>query len=138
LISAHVVGNTLGTRLRDEVSPQLNPRPSAISRRSGTKGVPVTICERRLHQRTPVGRIILATCAGAVLVGALMGGAALAFWTDASLSGWLVGTLSSGVLGGFVGFLLACFLEMTIRAWWQASAGDKPPPFPEAERGMRR
>ncbi len=125
LISAHVIGNTLGRRLRDEVSPHLNPRPAATSGPSVTTCVPVRICERRLHQRTPVGRMILVTSAGAALVGALMGGAALAFWTGASFSGWLVGTLSSGVLGGFVGFLLACFLEMTIRAWWQASEVDR-------------
>jgi hypothetical protein len=36
----------------------------------------------------------------------------------------VVGTLSSAVVGGFVGFLLACFLEMTIRAWWQASKSE--------------
>jgi hypothetical protein len=76
---------------------------------------------RRLHQRSPLGRIIQVTSGGAALMGALMGGAALAFWTTTSLSGWFVGTLSSAVVGGFVGFLLACFLEMTIRAWWQAS-----------------
>jgi hypothetical protein len=104
----------------------MNPRPEAArweGRRQvsdGIRSVRATL-GRRLHQRTPLGRIIQVTSGGAALVGALMGGAALAFWTDTSLSGWFVGTLSSAVVGGFVGFLLACFLEMTIRAWWQAA-----------------
>jgi hypothetical protein len=123
LISAHAIGNVLGTRLRDEVSPQLNPTPPKppppriIAR--------VLVGERRLHERTPLGRIIHVTSAGAALVGAVLGGLALAFWTGASVAGWFVGTLSSAVLGGFFGFLLACFLEMTIRAWWQASQAER-------------
>jgi hypothetical protein len=154
LVAAHVVGNAIGTRLRDEVSPQWNPRPDVprwdgrrgfrerevtrgvpaegtggtrgapATNADGTPSVPATAEERRLHQRTPLGRIIHLTSAGAALVGALMGGAALAFWTSTSFSGWVVGTLSSAVVGGFVGFLLACFLEMTIRAWWQASKSE--------------
>jgi hypothetical protein len=119
LIVAHVVGNALGTRLRDEVSPQLNPKPidSAVPIVAAR---PVRI-DHRLHERTRVGRIILATSGGAAVIGALLGGMALAFWTGASLSGWLVGTLSSAVLGAFFGFLLASFLQITIRAWWQAA-----------------
>jgi hypothetical protein len=114
-----VIGNALGTRLRDEVSPQWNPKATAH------RGPPLLDrplnTERRLHQRTPLGRSIGVTSAGAALAGGILGGAALATWTRASLSGWLVGTISSAVLGAFFGFMLASFLEMTIRAWWQAS-----------------
>jgi tetrahydromethanopterin S-methyltransferase subunit C len=81
--------------------------------------------ERRLRERTPLGRVIHITSGGAAVVGAVLGGLALAVWTDASLVGWLVGTISSAVLGAFFGFLLASFLEMTIRAWWQASEGQE-------------
>jgi hypothetical protein len=121
LISAHVIGNALGMRLRDEVSPQLNPRPASTFRHEGTRRMFTTVSPRRLHERTPLGRIIHVTSAGAALMGGVLGGLALAFWTGASTAGWIVGTLSSAVLGGFFGFLLACFLEMTIRAWWQAA-----------------
>jgi RsiW-degrading membrane proteinase PrsW (M82 family) len=125
LIAAHVVGNALGTRLRDEVSPHFNPQPPTESPRKDTRRVPTTFGERRLHQRTPLGRIIHITSGGAALVGAVLGGLALAVWTDATPVGWLVGTVSSAVLGAFFGFLLASFLEMTLRAWWQASEGQE-------------
>ncbi|MEX2138684.1 MAG: hypothetical protein WD894_05445 [Pirellulales bacterium] len=135
LVSAHVIGNVLGRRLRDEVSPQLNPTPPKPPR-PWVRGR-LLRGERRLHQRTPLGRIIHVTSAGAAVMGGLLGGLALAFWTDASLSGWMVGMLSSAVLGGFFGFLLACFLEMTIRALWQASEGERETPR-EGDGEIRR
>jgi hypothetical protein len=119
LLAAHVVGNVVGTRLRDEVSPQLNPQSEM--RPSESQSVRLRVVKRSLHERTPLGWLIRLTTGGAALAGALLGGAALAFWTSASPAGWLVGTLSSSVVGGFVGFLLASFLEMTIRAWWHAA-----------------
>jgi hypothetical protein len=125
LIAAHVVGNALGTRLRDEVSPQFNPKPATSLPFHGPRSVPGTVSKRRLRERTPLGRIIHITSGGAALVGAVLGGLALAIWTDASPIGWLVGTVSSAVLGAFFGFMLASFLEMTIRAWWQASEGQE-------------
>ena len=121
LIAGHVVGNSLGTRLRDEVSPQLNRKPvipSAVPLRPH-----IVPAQRQLHQHTPLRRMILVISLAAAAVGAILGGLALAAWTGASLAGWLVGTLSSAVLGGFFGFLLASFLEITLHAWWQA-AGD--------------
>jgi hypothetical protein len=127
LIAAHLIGNALGTRLRDEVSPQWNAKPE--------QAAPQLIRARqmardlRLHQRTPLGRVIHITSGGAAVVGGVTGGLALAVGTDASPAGWLVGTVSSAVLGGFFGFMLASFLEMTLRAWWQASEGQ------EGERG---
>jgi hypothetical protein len=117
LVLAHVIGNALGTRLRDEISPQLNPKPAppepaVIVRRWEGK--------RRLHERTPLSRLISITSGGAAVVGAVLGGSALAAWTSAGVSGWLVGTVSSAVVGGFVGFLLSSFLDMTFRALSQA------------------
>jgi hypothetical protein len=123
LIAAHVVGNALGTRLRDEVSPQLNAKP--ITPATRPFGPRIVTVPRRLHERTPIGRLILVTSTGAAGVGGILGGLALAFWTGASFAGWLVGTLSSALLGGFFGFLLASFLEMTLGAWWQAAGETK-------------
>jgi len=121
LIGAHVIGNALGTRLRDEVSPQLNQTP-VVAPRVAELGRPEV--EPRLHQRTPLGRIIRVTSGGAAILGAIFGGMALAVWTSTGPTGWLVGTISSAALGGFFGFLLASFLDMTIRAWWQATEGE--------------
>ena len=119
LIAAHVVGNALGTKLRDQVSRELNPdlrrkrirlRP-AIGEHAG----------RRLHEHTPLGRLIVFISAGGAMLGGILGGLALAVWTQATVPGWIVGTISSAVLGAFFGFLMGSFLDMSIRAWWQAS-----------------
>lgn len=119
LVAAHVVGNALGTKLRDQVSRQLNPdfhsRRIRLHPAGGEKIV------RRLHERTPLGRLILLISAGGAVVGGILGGLALAVWTRVTVPGWIVGTISSAVLGAFFGFLMGSFLDMSIRAWWQAS-----------------
>ncbi len=119
LVAAHVVGNALGTKLRDNVSRELNldmPR-----RRIRLPPVSREQRSRRLHEHTPLGRLILVISVGGALMGGILGGLSLAAWTRASVAGWIVGTISSAVLGAFFGFLLASFLDMSIRAWWQAS-----------------
>jgi hypothetical protein len=119
LVSAHVVGNALGTKLRDEVSRELNPdyrrRQLHLRPASGEHA------SRRLHEHTPLGRMIVFISVGGAVVGGILGGLALAVWTRATVPGWIVGTISSAVLGAFFGFLMGSFLDMSIRAWWQAS-----------------
>jgi hypothetical protein len=119
LVAAHVVGNALGTKLRDQVSRELNPD----MRRRRIRLTPLSREQpgRRLHEHTPLGRLILLISVGGAVLGGILGGLSLAAWTHASVPGWIVGTISSAVLGAFFGFLLASFLDMSIRAWWQAS-----------------
>ncbi len=119
LVAAHVVGNALGTKLRDNVSQELNP--DLRRRRVRLPPVSREHPSRRLHEHTPLGRLILVISAGGALMGGILGGLSLAAWTRASVAGWIVGATSSAVLGAFFGFLLASFLDMSIRAWWQAS-----------------
>ena len=121
LAAAHVIGNVLGTRLRDEVSPQLNQTPAHLPH---AVDLDQRRIEGRLNQRTPLGRIIRVTSGGGAILGAIFGGMALAAWTSAGPTGWLVGALSSAALGGFFAFLLASFLEMALRAWWQAAGRE--------------
>jgi hypothetical protein len=119
LIAAHVAGNALGTKLRDQVSRELNPdfRRKRIRLRTATG----EHAGRRLHEHTPLGRLILFISAGGGVLGGILGGLALAVWTRATVPGWIVGTISSAVLGAFFGFLMGSFLDMSIRAWCQAS-----------------
>ncbi len=119
LVAAHVVGNALGTKLRDEVSRELNP--DIRRRRIRVPPISREHHSRRLHEHTPLGRLILVISVGGAVMGGILGGLSLAAWTRASVPGWIVGTISSAVLGAFFGFLLASFLDMSIRAWWQAS-----------------
>ena len=119
LVAAHMMGNALGTKLRDQVSRQLNPDFRTRRIRPHPAGGEKT--GRKLHERTPLGRFILLISTGGALIGGILGGLALAVWARATLPGWIVGTISSAVLGAFFGFLMGSFLDMSIRAWWQAS-----------------
>lgn len=119
LVLAHVLGNAFGQRLRDQVSRELNPDYRRVPRASG---VVIRSSRARLYERTPLGRLIVVLSGVGAAIGASLG--AIVFWSSASTSGWLVGSFSSGVLGAFLGFMLASFAEMSIRAWWQATRRD--------------
>src|SRR5688572_10022756 len=67
LAAAHVVGNVLGTRLRDEVSPQLNQTPAHLPH---AVDLDQRRIEGRLNQRTPLGRFIHFTSGGGAILGA--------------------------------------------------------------------
>ena len=63
LMCAHIFGNALGTRLRDEVSPEWNRDPPNTGPRLVLVRRPAV--ERRLHERTPLGPMIFVTTGGA-------------------------------------------------------------------------
>jgi hypothetical protein len=116
LVVAHVVGNALGTRLRDggtvgpseetHDAPPPDSVPDRLPRPTAT----------RLQEKTPLGRIMFAIAAVGALLGGSLGGNAATFATgDAmTLSGLAVATLSSAVIGGLFGFLAASFLQVII------------------------
>jgi hypothetical protein len=80
--------------------------------------------KQRLSRTTPV------VATAAALVGAVAGGILLA-WFNAprgTLAGLVVGGLSCGFLGGFVGFLAGSFLEIFGPAWTEAASLAPDPP----------
>jgi hypothetical protein len=120
LVAAHVVGNVIGTRLRDATSGSLadddTPRPARLALR-----LPVPTV-RRLRERTGISRTMVVTAAIGALLGGTSGGFVLAECVGerASIAGLGLGTFSSAVLGGFCGFLLSSFLSVFSRAMTEA------------------
>jgi uncharacterized protein YcfJ len=132
LIGAHVVGNALGTRLRDQAATR--PRettaasPPSIDSliRPVAAALPVTSLrnKQRLSRTTPVVATV------AAVAGAIVGGILLAWFNSprGTLAGLVVGGLSCGFLGGFVGFLAGSFLEIFGPAWTEAASLAPDPP----------
>jgi len=133
LIATHVVGNKLGTHLRDHSPLRINGEqvsPHAVPLRNGPVKVAGKRPEQMQKRSAPCRGVTVAIGFGAS-AGLSLGGYLLWTWFADSWSGWALGTVSSGVIGGIMGFLLASFLEMSYRAWDEA-AHDHDPPRPRS------
>ncbi|MDZ4820768.1 MAG: hypothetical protein SGJ20_17520 [Planctomycetota bacterium] len=137
LIAAHVVGNALGTHLRADRANLQQPRefqslPSNFSVESDTQGHRVSYSRTapaspvaRLHQFTPLSRMVPTVVILAAGCGAILGANLSATSVRPTLGGWVVGCLSAAILCGFFGFMVASFLEMALSAWWQATRNHR-------------
>jgi uncharacterized membrane protein len=126
LIGAHIVGNALGMYLRDQ-SPlhrQQEPLPfhaQPLQRepRRFTDHEPT-----QLQQRTEQSRWVLIAIIAGVLGGGIGGARLFWSWYEQTFAGWLLGTISSAVIGGILSFIVSSFLVMAYRAWTEATRGD--------------
>jgi hypothetical protein len=127
-IFLHVVGNAIGTRLRelgddprirqmDSELPELHaPRPDDFA--------PAT----RLGVRQSLGWTIIA----ATIVGALLGGIGGGMWTYVTSRGPLslpnigIGVIAFGSLGGLAAFGVFALVQVLSGAIWQALNGAAP------------
>ncbi len=123
LALAHVVGNVLGTRLRDDIRRQREqerleqlPQPRRDAPPPPNRLPPV-----KLHENTRVSRLAIACAFFGVLGGAILGLSML--WGQANGIGVLIGTISFAVLAGFFCFTAGSFMQMVGRAWGEALEG---------------
>ena len=134
LIAAHVLGNLIGTRLRDTSAEVLHwrasdPRADADHPQVHTESV--EIAELNLPPSTPLanrgrvaGRWWIWFVGAGTLLGALIGGSVIS-WTlgpQSGWAGWVVGTISCAVLGTWVAFLASSFGSIARHAWQHASS----------------
>ena len=126
LVAGHVLGNSLGTRLRDGA-----PKRSGVSH--APRDARFTATHRSsiegsgLSRRTRLSRITLVMAFGGGAAGAFLGGTGLAaIYPDAGAPAVALGVVSSAVLGGFMGFLTSSFLSVTLKAWREALAQADP------------
>jgi len=135
LVAAHVLGNVIGNRLRDETSGSLEAedaqRPARLALR-----LPVPTAQR-LRERTGISRTMVVTAAIGAVLGGTSGGFVLAECVGqrANFAGIGLGTFSSAVLGGFFGFLLSSFLSVFSRALGEA-LGDPAAVPGEGKSGL--
>jgi len=135
-VAAHVAGNALGTRLREATDRALRVR----GRRWPTGEVPIpTSPPAYLETRVPLGRLVPVSVAIGALCGGTAGAVALAWMTRASPAGAVLGGVSSAVIGGLFGFLLASFVEIVRTSLREAiAAADRPTPSPRPIGGPRQ
>jgi len=123
LVSAHVVGNAVGTKLRNG-SPT---RPTIRRRVDAQRAAPPvkSALPKRLTEPTPLHWMTLVMAGGGALGGGYFGGSALAAnYPDATTAAVVLGVVSSGVLGGFAGFATSSFLFVMRQALSEAHAGS--------------
>jgi len=106
-VAVHVAGNALGTRLRNETDLELARRP----RRQAPPSLPTT-SPAHLQRRTSLGGLVPVSAAIGGAVGGAAGGAALLFLVGSTPAGAVLGGASSAVIGAFIGFLAASFVEI--------------------------
>lgn len=125
LALAHVIGNTLGTRLREgahhDAQSGIEPRPIVV--RDNT---PV-VAPEHLTRRARLGRITLLMLVCGALAGAV-GGALLSneLYPESGAGPLAVAVVSAAVLGGFAGFLTSSFISVGRAAWREALAAAEP------------
>lgn len=123
-VAAHVVGNAIGTRLRDIGSQPTSDSKAPHGRRRFRDVMPSEFAPMsRLRERSSLGkRNIVITVCGA-MIGGVLGGAALQ-WLSAGHSTWQIiglGICASAVLGGIWTFAASSFIQVMLSAWFHAS-----------------
>jgi hypothetical protein len=131
LVGAHVLGNSLGTRLRDTSGEVLQWRAD----QSGlgpdvpvATGQPIELAKLNLPPSTPlasrqrVARWTAWFVGGGAIGGLLAGSTVIAMTIGPRIewAGWVVGTISCGVLGAWVVFLASTFSSIARHAWRHA------------------
>jgi hypothetical protein len=130
MIAAHVLGNLIGTRLRDtsdevvrwrSADPKQAPDHPHIARDGD-------LCSVALPPETNLanfGRLVAGMrwyLLGGLIAGLLLAGGVLALSTGNRIgwAGWFVAAISGGVLGVWTAFMAVSFATITRDAWRQA------------------
>lgn len=128
LAVAHVLGNSLGTRLRDGATQKLPARCEKRTLISHPVSAPT-----RLSERTGMRPATYLMAAGGMIFGGIGGALASAgLYPDAGPAAVALGTGSLAVLGTFAGFIASSFLSVARSAMREAlgdiSSGTPPRP----------
>jgi hypothetical protein len=117
-LAAHVAGNALGTRLRDETDERLE-KPLR-------RATPIPAHEPSLlNGRASLGRLVPVSVGIGAVCGGVAGSYALVLATGASYAGAALGGVSSAVIGGLGGFLAASFVEVIRTSLREAIAAER-------------
>jgi hypothetical protein len=126
LLAAHVVGNAIGTRLREQESlpPSESPPQSLDLNR-----VAQNESAQRLRENTAIDRRWMIIAGLGALIGSVAGGFAIsvAVGSKLTLAGLCLGTVSSAVLGGFAGFMAMSFWTVARSAFAEAAGTSYDP-----------
>src|SRR5690242_4689645 len=130
LIVAHVLGNSVGTKLRDRastaiVSEAVMDEPEPTQPRA--LKLPRDLAPGRLGQHKRLSRIAPAMACGGAVLGAFAGGTGSALiYPEAGAAPVALGVCSAAVLGGLAGFLGSSFVTVILSAWREALRAGEP------------
>ncbi len=125
-VAAHVAGNALGTRMREATDRQLAARWKGSPerwRRHAASLPPAT--PTLLESHSSLGRLVPVSVGIGATCGGVAGATALAWLAGCSPAGAVLGGISSAVIGGLVGFLLASFVEIVRTSLREAIAAEE-------------
>jgi hypothetical protein len=129
LIGAHIVGNSLGTQLRDFGSQQADDTESPTGMalpavHSLTRQKPLA---GRMQEKRPVSWLLIALSAGGTIASGAVGGISISslYWDQIGAGAIAIATLASGVIGGLAIFLLGSFIDMAQRVMREATTDIK-------------
>jgi hypothetical protein len=132
LATAHVLGNSLGTKLRDgSIHLRSTTSPTAESASEKLIGREL-LTPSRLSQHIGPSRVTPVMAFVGAAAGAFVGGAGLAgVYPEAGAAAVTLGVVSSAILGGFAGFMASSFLSVMRSAWSEAlRQPESRPPRP--------
>jgi hypothetical protein len=122
LATLHVVGNAIGTRLRDDATANAAIEAADRPNCPPPLSIAAPAHSKRLAQRAPLGRWIGMLTVVGLAAGGTLG--EILYSGRVTPAGVIVGTISSAVLGGFAAFLAGSFLRVGFSAAWQAHCGN--------------
>ncbi len=123
-LAAHVAGNALGTRMREATDRDL---AQSGGLRVWADAMPAAK-PTHLERTGSLGRLVPVSAGIGAVCGAGIGSAALLALTDCSWAGATLGGVSSAVIGGLFGFLLASFVEILRTSLREAIAAERAAP----------
>ena len=133
-VAMHVAGNAIGTRMAAATDLDISRQRGWGWPASPAHQLPPP-ASHALLRRAPLGRLVPVSVSLGAACGGIAGSTALLMLTASSPAGALLGGLSSAVIGGLLGFLVASFVEVVRTSLQEAIAAEQPtPPRPAAER----
>jgi hypothetical protein len=130
LITAHVLGNSLGTKLRDRATTSFagdGPLDEAERTKAPVLKLPANLAPGRLGQHKQLSRVAPAMAGGGAVLGAFVGGTLSALiYPEAGAAAIALGVCSAAVLGGLGGFLASSFVTVILGAWREALKASEP------------
>lgn len=126
-IAAHVLGNAMGTRLRELGNRRPEADEPGRSERIGRLAESDFAPASPLRQRSSLGRPIVIVTIGGTLVGGVCGGLAFMRMMRPPLSPSIVilGFFAAALLSGIWSFIAGSFVQVAGGALWQATRESK-------------
>lgn len=122
MTAVHVAANVWGTRLRQQ-RPLVALDETGEAPRRGDLPPPLAyVPATQLRERAPFSWLRVAVSASLATTSGMAGAGLLwlVAWGQMDYGSLAIAGISAAVIGSILGFLISSFLEVSLRAWWEA------------------